>query len=166
MRAEYEKVTHPFNPVFSSESRVLILGSFPSVKSRENEFYYGHPRNRFWPMLAVIFGVEVPLTIVEKKKMIFGHSLALWDVIRSCDISGSSDGSIRNAEINDIPSLISQSRVERILCNGKMAYKLYERYAYPMTGIRAEAMPSTSPANAGISLDRLVEIWGEKIKVG
>ena len=155
---------HPFGPVWDGNSRILILGSFPSVKSRETDFYYGHERNRFWPMTAALFGANVPATKEEKIRLLKENRIALWDVIKSCEIHGSSDSSIRNAEVNDIKALCGRVGFEKILCNGGTSYRLYERYVFPLTGIRAVKMPSTSPANAGTGLDRLVEIWGGEIK--
>lgn len=154
------KIQHPFRPLFSEDSRILILGSFPSVKSRERMFYYGHPQNRFWRVIAAIFGQEIPETIEEKKALILRNGLALWDSIASCEIKGSSDSSIRNAKANDLSLILGHSRVGRILCNGKKSYELYVKYIEPVTGIEAECLPSTSPANAVWTLDRLIEAWG------
>ena len=159
MRSGQERLSHPFEPVWSESSRILILGSFPSVKSRETNFYYGHPRNRFWTVLSTVYGCDVPSDIEDKKTLILSHDLALWDVISSCDIVGSSDSSIRNARVNDIPALISKTRIERIICNGRQASGLYERYVMPLTHIEPVPMPSTSPANAAWSAERLVGEW-------
>ena len=146
----YTHVQHTFEPVFDTHSRILILGSFPSVKSRENQFYYGHPQNRFWKLMARLLNVPVPQSIDEKKTMLLTHGLALWDVIESCDIKGSSDSSIKNA----VPADISRGT----------AFKLYSRYCEPLTGRPAILCPSTSPANAAFSLERLAEIWEPVIK--
>jgi len=152
-------VDHPFPPVFSSDSRILILGSFPSVKSREEGFFYGHPRNRFWPMLSGIFAEPVPLTIPDKTALILRHNLALWDVLSSCTITGSSDASIRDACPIDIAQLTRQADIQRIFCNGATSGRLYERYLQPVTGLTALVLPSTSPANAAWSLPRLIDAW-------
>ena len=157
-------IKHPFPPLFDKNSKVLILGSFPSVKSREQMFFYGHPQNRFWKVIAAIFGAETPATIEEKRKLILKNHLALWDVIAECEITGSSDASIRNARANDLGSIIENSAVKKIIVNGKTAEKLYIKYIEPVTGIKAVVMPSTSPANAAWSLDRLIETWKKELE--
>lgn len=162
--AEYEHVEHPFDPVYDGQSRILILGSLPSVKSREQQFYYGHPMNRFWKVLAEVLQTEVPQTVSKKKEMLLSHHIAIWDVIRSCDIRGSSDSSIRNAKPTDVGSLLSQTQIARIYANGATAAKLYQRYQQESTGIDIITLPSTSPANAAFSLEKLVKIWGEALK--
>ncbi len=159
---KYEHITHSFAPVFDERSRVLILGSLPSVKSREEGFYYGHPRNRFWKVLAQITGEKLPREIGEKKAMLLKHGIAIWDVIASCDIIGSSDSSIKNVEPVDIERVMGNSRIERIYANGRTAGKLYRKYLQPITGMPAVELPSTSPANAAWNLERLVEEWSEK----
>lgn len=156
---ERDRLEHPFGPLFNKDSRVLILGSFPSVKSREQQFFYGHPQNRFWKVIAAVTGKPVPVNIEEKKELILSNGLALWDTIASCEIRGSSDASIRNAVPNDLSVILKGSRIERIYCNGKLSHELYCRYAQPLTGIEAECLPSTSPANAQWSLERLTEAW-------
>lgn len=148
--------THTFGPVYNEESRILILGSFPSVKSREQGFYYGHPQNRFWKVLAAIYEEEVPVEIPVKKAFLLRHHIALWDVIESCDIEGSSDSSIRNVIVNDIPGLLREAPIEWILTNGRKAHDLYRRY---IKEPEAVCMPSTSPANAAWSLERLIDEW-------
>lgn len=160
---EYEHVTHTFEPVFNNDSRILILGSFPSVKSRENNFYYGHPQNRFWKLLARIYEADVPQTIEEKKLFLLEHHIAVWDVIESCTIIGSSDSSIKDVVVNDFSMILKNSRIETIYVNGGKAYELYHRYAEKQTGISAVKLPSTSPANAAWNLDRLCMEW-EQIK--
>ena len=159
-----DRVTHPFPPLFDENSRILILGSFPSVKSREQMFFYGHPQNRFWKMLAAVFGEDVPASIEEKKRLVLSHHLALWDVIASCEIRGSSDSSIRNAQVNDFSQIFAGCRIDRILVNGSTAWQLYEKYARPVTGREALRMPSTSPANAAWSLERLVTAWEPELQ--
>ncbi|MBQ6389511.1 MAG: DNA-deoxyinosine glycosylase [Mogibacterium sp.] len=156
---EYTRLDHPFGPLYDSNSRVLILGSFPSVKSREQNFFYGHPQNRFWKVIAAIYGQPVPKTIEEKKHLILSSGLALWDSIASCDITGSSDSSIRNVRANDIRVILDNCNIERIYCNGRKSHELYCRYIEPVTGRSAECLPSTSPANAQWTLDRLIGAW-------
>ncbi len=152
-------ILHPFPPLFGPDSDTLILGSFPSVKSREAMFFYGHPQNRFWRVLAALYGESVPQTIEEKKALILSHRLALWDSIASCEITGSSDASIRNAVPTDLSAILANSNVTRIFCNGAQSYRIYCRYQLPRTGIEAVKLPSTSPANAACSLDKLIEAW-------
>ena len=153
------ELQHPFGPLYNENSRVLILGSFPSVKSREQNFFYGHPQNRFWKVVAAVFGRPVPASIEEKKALILESGLALWDSIASCEITGSSDASIRNVRANDIGVILDHCRIERIYCNGRKSHDLYQRYIMPRTGREAECLPSTSPANAQWTLDRLIEAW-------
>ena len=138
---------------------MLILGSFPSVKSREQNFFYGHPQNRFWKVVSAIFEQPVPQTIEEKKQLILGNGLALWDSIASCEITGSSDSSIRNARANDIRIILDSCNIERIYCNGRKSHELYKKYIEPQTGREAVCLPSTSPANAQWTLERLIEEW-------
>ena len=157
--AEYEHVVQPFAPVYDEHSKVLILGSLPSVKSRGQGFYYGHPQNRFWKVTAAVFGEPVPETIEEKKEMLLRNRLAVWDVIESCDIIGSSDSSVKNAEAADVAGLLSSSAIERVYVNGALAGKLYDRYLFEKTGIAAVRLPSTSPANARWNLEALIESW-------
>ena len=155
----YEYVTHTFEPIFNEESRVLVLGSFPSVKSREYNFYYGHPQNRFWKVLAHIFEKEIPQTIEEKKTFLLEHHIAVWDVIESCTIIGSSDSSIKDVVVNDFSKILQSSRIEMIYANGGKAYDLYCKYVEKKTWIPAIKLPSTSPANAAWTLERLSEKW-------
>lgn len=152
-------VDHPFPPVVDADCRILILGSFPSVKSRDEGFFYGHPQNRFWKMLAAIFEIPIPSTIAEKKSLLLRHHLALWDVIAACEIEGSSDASIRNAVPVDIDRIMDKAPISRILCNGALSGKLYKRHLEPVVGMEALILPSTSPANAAWSLERLIQTW-------
>ena len=152
-------IVHPIPPLFDKNSKTLILGSFPSVKSREAAFFYGHPQNRFWSVLAKIYRIQKPETVEEKKKLVLENSLALWDVIASCEIIGSSDSSISDVTANDLSIIINNSKIERIFVNGKTAEKYYNKYTYPKTGIKAVCLPSTSPANAAWNIERLVEAW-------
>ncbi len=155
----YQHVTHTFAPVYDNRSRILILGTFPSVKSREQQFFYGHPQNRFWKLLAQLTNSSVPATIPEKKDLLLSHGIAIWDVIQSCDIIGSSDSSIRNVVPCDILRLLEYAHIEAIFGNGAKACELYEKYLLPLTGRPIEKLPSTSPANASFSLDKLAEKW-------
>lgn len=154
---------HNIPPVYDKYSRVLILGSFPSVKSREGRFFYNHPQNRFWKVISAIYGEECPVTIEEKKILLLRNNIALWDVVQSCTIIGSSDSSIKDVSPNPLDRIISQSQVTRIYTNGGTAYSLYCRYCENMTGIKAVKLPSTSPANAAFSLERLIEIWRREL---
>lgn len=158
--AESSRQTHEFAPVYDEHSRILILGTFPSVKSREQHFYYGHPQNRFWKVLASLTQwPQIPQTIEEKKQMLLQNGIAIWDVIQSCDIAGSSDSSIKNVVPSDIGSILKNSGIKRIYANGNMAKKLYEKYILPEIGVPIIGLPSTSPANAAYSLERLKESW-------
>lgn len=154
-----ERILHPFPPLFDSESRTLILGSFPSVKSREAMFFYGHPQNRFWRLTALLCHEDTPQTIEEKSSLILRHHLALWDSIQSCTITGSSDSSVRDVVPNDLRVIFDNSKTERVFCNGALSHKMYMKYIYPQTGVAAVKLPSTSPANAAYSLERLAESW-------
>ena len=156
---ETRRITHPFGPLYSEHSRVLILGSFPSVRSREQNFYYGHPQNRFWKVIAALYRREVPATVAEKKELILDCGLALWDSIASCEITGSSDASIREAKANDIRRILDACPIEKICCNGKTSWQLYEKLIRPQTGRGAVCLPSTSPANARWTLGELTEAW-------
>ncbi|MCH5258457.1 MAG: DNA-deoxyinosine glycosylase [Lachnospiraceae bacterium] len=150
---------HTIDPVYDSHSEILILGSFPSVKSREQQFFYGHKQNRFWRVMARVLDCAVPEDITQKRDMLLSHHVALWDVIASCEITGSSDASIRNVRPNDLSQILSQADIRAIYANGSKAYQLYQKYIYPVNGREVKLLPSTSPANAGYSLERLVEAW-------
>lgn len=158
-----EYITHPIQPFYDEESRILILGSFPSVKSREQMFFYGHPQNRFWKVVAKVFDDDAPTNVPEKKLFLKKHNIALWDVIGSCDIEGSSDSSIENVKANDISLILDSAKIDRVFVNGKTAEKYYRKYIEPQTGIKAICLPSTSPANAAWNLERLVRTWREEI---
>ncbi len=162
-KQNYQHVVHTFGPLYNEDSGILILGSIPSPASREVGFYYGHPRNRFWQMLAELYGMPLPESIEEKKALVLSHGLALWDVIEECDIIGASDSSVKNALPTDILSLLGKTQIQTILCNGALSKKIYDQYQLPRTGIPAQKMPSTSPANAAWSLERLKEEWGESL---
>ena len=154
-----DRLVHPFPPLYDGNSRVLILGSFPSVKSRETMFFYGHPQNRFWRVVSAVLGCECPQTVEEKKRMLHTHHIALWDTIASCEISGSSDSSIREAVPNDLMPILQTAPVRQIFCNGTAAYQLYCRYQQKLTGREAIRLPSTSPAHAAWSADRRIQAW-------
>lgn len=152
-------INHPIPPLFNSSSETLILGSFPSVKSREAAFFYGHPQNRFWAVIAAVYGKEKPLTVEDKKELILSNKLALWDVIAQCEIEGSADSSISDVTANDLSIILENSNVKRIFVNGKTAEKYYNKYTYRKTGIKAICLPSTSPANAAWNIEKLVDVW-------
>ena len=160
---QYTHVVHPFEPVYDQDSKILILGSFPSVKSREQKFFYGHPRNRFWKVLAGVLDRELPGTICEKKAFLLENHIAVWDVIASCEIKGSSDSSIKNAQPTDLAKIIAESKVERIFVNGQTAGRMYAKYQEKMLGMKARVLPSTSPANAAFSTEKLIQIWREAL---
>ena len=157
---------HPIPPLYDSHSRILILGSFPSVKSREGQFFYHHPQNRFWKVLAKICKTEPPATIAEKKAMLLEHGIAIWDVVQSCDIIGSSDSSIKNVTPADLSVILRQASVKTIFLNGGKAWDLYQKYCAGMTELPAVKLPSTSPANAAWSLEKLVRVWEEELYKG
>lgn len=152
-------IEHPIEPVFDQNSRILILGSFPSVKSREVNFFYGHPQNRFWKVIAVVYGEKTPNSIEEKKSFLLRNRIAVWDVIKSCDIEGSADSSIKNVVPNDLNRILNQAEIEHIFLNGKKAEQLYKKYMEKEIDRKAECLPSTSPANAAWSFERLEEEW-------
>ncbi|MHB1314636.1 MAG: DNA-deoxyinosine glycosylase [Christensenellales bacterium] len=150
---------HGIPPVYNEYSHILILGSSPSVKSREGGFFYHHPQNRFWKVIAALFDYPVPVTIEDKKRMLLENNIALWDVIASCDMEGSSDVSIHNVIPNDLELIISHANICQIFANGTKAYALYEKYCYPKLGVKAVGLPSTSPANASFALEKLLQEW-------
>jgi len=152
-------IKHPFPPLYDSNSKILILGSFPSVKSREQMFFYGHPQNRFWKVIAAVFECDLPTTIDEKRDFLLVNNIALWDVIASCDIVGSSDSSIKNVVPNDLSEILDGSEVDKIFVNGKASEKYFNKYTREVVGREAICLPSTSPANAAWSLDRLIDAW-------
>ena len=160
-----EKTTqaHPFPPLYDARSRVLILGSFPSIKSREQMFFYGHPQNRFWRVIPALFGEDIPTTIEEKKSLILRHHLALWDTIASCEITGSSDASITNVIANDLSPILRAADIRAVFCNGGTSYRWYRKLLQNELGREAGLLPSTSPANAQWTLPRLTEAWKQAI---
>ncbi len=149
---------HNIEPIYNKESKILILGSFPSVKSREAQFFYHHLQNRFWKIFEQLYNVSLK-TIEQKKQFIIVNHIALWDVIESCDIQGSSDSSIENVVVNNIDKIVKESQIEYIFTNGKKAHMLYQKYCLEKTGIEDVCLPSSSPANASYSLDRLIEFY-------
>ena len=159
-----ERVEHPFPPVVDANCRVLILGSFPSVRSREDGFFYGHPQNRFWPLLAAVYDEDTPASIPEKKALLLRHRIALWDVIASCEIAGSADATVKDAVPVEIARVMNAAPIERVICNGALAGKLYKRCLQPITGIEADVLPSTSPANAAWTLEKLIQAWAPFMK--
>lgn len=154
---EIKRISHAFAPVFDAESRILILGTMPSPKSRENGFYYSHPRNRFWPVLASVFGEEIPSTPEEKAAFALRNKIALWDVLSECDIAGASDSSIKNAVPNDIGIILEKAQIKAVFAAGSTAAALYRRLIEPKTHFPCIALPSTSPANAKMRLCALIE---------
>ena len=161
----YTHVTHTFLPVYNKESQVLVLGSFPSVKSREQNFYYGHPQNRFWKVTAFLAGCPVPQTIEEKKEFFLANGIAVWDVIASCDIIGSADSTIKNVKENDMRVILDAADIRAIFTNGTKAHDLFQKYCRKcsMANIPEIKLPSTSPANAAWSLERLTQAWTKAI---
>ena len=159
MNKNPKRINHPIPPVFDENSEILILGSFPSVKSREQGFFYGHPQNRFWKVTAAVFEEEVPVSIEEKREFLLRNHIAVWDVIESCEIEGSADSSIKNVKANNIGIVLKNTRISLIFVNGKTAEKLYNKYVFPVLGKECVCLPSTSPANAAWNLDRLIGEW-------
>ena len=158
-------ILHPIPPVFDGTSRILVLGSFPSVKSREAMFFYGHPQNRFWPVVAEVFEEPVPMTVPDRKAFLVRNHIAAWDVIASCRIEGSSDASITDVTVNDLRPILEEAPIRQIYVNGKTAEKMYQKYTQPVIGRPCICLPSTSPANAAWSMERLVEAW-KRIRQG
>ncbi len=161
---EFKNITHTFEPVYDKNSRILILGTFPSVKSRENHFYYGHPQNRFWKVMSAVTASPLPQSVEEKKAFLLANRIAVWDVIHSCSIEGSSDSSITDVVPNDFTEIFKNTQLSVIAANGTKAYELYQKYVYPVTGREIVKMPSTSPANAAWNLDRLTAAYRELFK--
>ena len=157
------RIQHPIPPLYDRESRILILGSFPSVKSRETAFFYGHPQNRFWKLLAALFSEVLPVTVEDKSAFLHRNHVAVWDTIASCEIQGSSDSSIKNVQVNDLSVILDHAPIERVLCNGQTAAKLYHRLQEPLTHLPALTLPSTSPLNAAWRTERLVGGWGKAL---
>ena len=150
---------HPISPVYDRDSKILILGSFPSVKSREEGFFYGHAQNRFWKVTSAVLGCKTPQTVCEKREFLLANSIAVWDVIGSCDIVGSADSTIKNVTPNDIAMILEIAEIKQIFVNGKTAYRYYNEYIKDRVGREAVCLPSTSPANAAWTFERLVQSW-------
>ncbi|MBQ9985992.1 MAG: DNA-deoxyinosine glycosylase [Oscillospiraceae bacterium] len=157
-------IKHPFPPLYNENSRILILGSFPSVKSRAELFFYGHPQNRFWKVIAAIFDSKVPENVEEKRRLLLDNGVALWDVIAECEITGSADSTIKSVVANDLTEILDSAEIEQIFVNGKTAEKYFRRYIEKEICRKAICLPSTSPANAAFSLDRLIDEWRAAIK--
>ncbi len=160
---ETSRQSHPFPPLFDARSRVLILGSFPSVKSREQRFFYGHPQNRFWPLMAALFSAPLPRSPEEKRALMLQNHLALWDVIGQCTITGSSDASIRDVVPNDLSVILEGADIRGVFCNGAASWRYYRRFCAAALGREAVCLPSTSPANARWTLENLTSAWGEAL---
>ena len=152
-------IEHPIPPLYDENSRILILGSFPSVKSREVQFFYGHPQNRFWKVISTIFNEPVPQSVAQKRELLLRNHIALWDVIASCDIQGSADSTIKNVTSNDLRIILDSADIEEIFVNGRTAEKYYNKYTWDDIKRPAVCLPSTSPANAAWSIEKLVESW-------
>ena len=160
MQRDNTKAAHIVHPLYDGNSKILILGSFPSVKTREMGFFYGHPQNRYWKVLSGILEDDFPETVEERRNFLLRHHIAAWDVIYECDIVGSSDASIRNVTPTDLRPILDAAPIRQIYVNGKTAEKMYKKYTEPLTHRQAVCLPSTSPANAAWSLERLMEAWG------
>lgn len=152
-------LSHPIPPLYNNDSEILILGSFPSVKSREAMFFYGHPQNRFWKVISSVYDNDEPKTVDEKRRFLLNNHIALWDVISSCDIEGSADSSIKNVKANDLSPILNNANIRQIFVNGKTAERYYNLYIRPTLGRDAICLPSTSPANATWSVDKLIDAW-------
>ena len=159
MNRQPETIIHPIPPTYAADSRVLILGSFPSVKSREMQYFYGHPQNRFWKVMAALFREPFPSTVEERRAFLLRNRIAAWDSIRQCTITGSSDASIRDVIPNDLSCILNTADIRQIFCNGRTSWNMYHKYIEPVTGIPAVLLPSTSPANAACSLEKLIDAW-------
>lgn len=157
--SDFQTIIHPLQPLYNSQSEILILGSFPSVKTREYGFFYGHPQNRFWPMISAIFGEALSTEIEERRKFLLKHYIAVYDAIYQCDIIGSSDATIRNVIPSDLSKIFQEADIQQVFCNGSTAFKYYQKYHADTFGIEAIKLPSTSPANAACCLNRLIDSW-------
>lgn len=157
--ANADYIVHPFEPVFDADSRILILGSLPSPDSRKNGFYYGHARNRFWKVLAQVTGFPAPQTVEEKIAFAYKAHIALYDVIAACEIIGASDASIKNVQPADLSPIFAAAKIQAVFCSGTKAYQLYLRWQKPLWDVPVFALPSTSPANAAWSAEKLAEAY-------
>lgn len=154
-----ERVAHPLEPVFDEHSQVLVLGTMPSPKSRETGFYYNHPQNRFWKVMAALFDEPLPASNDEKRALALRHGIALWDVLAECSIAGAADGTIAECVPNDLGLILDQAPIKAVFCTGAKAAELYRKHCEPVTGRLCVRLPSTSPANAGTLLEQLVEAY-------
>ncbi|MBQ7398580.1 MAG: DNA-deoxyinosine glycosylase [Clostridia bacterium] len=152
-------ITHPIPPIYNKNSRVLILGSFPSVRSREIGFFYGHPQNRFWPLIAALCQERLPTSIEEKTELLLRHGIALWDVAAACEIRGSADSTLTKVIANDLSPIFEGASISQVFVNGSTAAKYYRRLIQPQIQRSAIVLPSTSPANATWSFERLLDAW-------
>ena len=159
MKQQPTTIIHPINPTYDEHSRILILGSFPSVKTREMKYFYGHPQNRFWKVVAALYKEDVPQTVEERHSFLLRNRIAVWDSIHQCSIVGSSDSTIKDVVPNDLTPILTTANIETIYCNGSKSGEMYKKYIEPITGRAAVILPSTSPANAAWSLERLIEAW-------
>ena len=157
--AERQTVCHPIAPVWNAGSRVLILGTMPSPKSREQGFYYAHPQNRFWRVMAALLGEPVPQGTQERRNFALRSGIALWDVLASCEICGAADSSIRNPVPNDIAALLAKTDIQAVFTTGAAAFRLYQKMCLPQTHLPAAALPSTSPANCRMSFETLCSAY-------
>lgn len=158
---ERTTVNHEFPPLFDENSRILMLGTMPSPKSRENGFYYGHPRNRFWPVLADLCGEKLPVTVQERREFALRNHIAVWDVLKQCEISGADDSSIRNPVPNDMREILDHAPIRAVFTTGIKAAAYYQKYCFPACGVPAVALPSTSPANCRMKYEELREAYGQ-----
>ena len=159
MKQTPRQIIHPIPPTYDSRSRILILGSFPSVKSREMQFFYGHPQNRFWKLMAALYQEPIPMTVSERRDFLLRNRIAAWDSIHQCTIIGSSDSSIRDVIPNDLSPILETAAIEQIFCNGRKSWDMYHRYIEPVTDRPAILLPSTSPANAACTMEKLITAW-------
>lgn len=162
MSPELPRIEHPLKPIYDKASKILILGSFPSVKTREAAFFYGHPQNRFWPLISALMAIDPPLKASDPeraRRLLAEKKIALWDTIYACRIKGSSDASIREVEPTDLAGIVRASSVRHVFCNGATSYKYYKKYHDEKIGLPVTKLPSTSPANAAWSFERLLQDW-------
>lgn len=153
------RLYHQIEPIYDKYSKILILGSFPSVKSRENQFFYGNPMNRFWKVISKITNNDIVITIEDKKHLLLQNRIALWDIVKSCTVIGSSDSSIKDVVPNDLNKILQIANIKQIFCNGNKSYELFKKYCEKQIGMCAIKLPSTSPANANFNVDKLVTEW-------
>ena len=154
-----QTIIHPLKPLYRADSKLLILGSFPSVKTREYGFFYGHPFNRFWPLMAALFQEEISTKIEDRRAFLLRHKIAVYDSIYQCDIVGSSDASIQNVVPTNLRPIFETAEIRQVFCNGQTSYYYYQKYHAESCGIQGVKLPSTSPANARYRLDDLVKEW-------